>query len=86
MLLLCCRRWTELSSLMRSDGLLPTGVMSQHAAAAGSHEQQQQAASHVLKLGDIVVLGRSRSIRGKIRCATLLCACLPNCCSRCVLL
>jgi hypothetical protein len=55
---------------MRSEGLLPDGVLSQHAAAAGSLEQQQQTVSHVLKLGDIVVLGRSRSIRGKIRCAT----------------
>lgn len=54
---------------MRSEGLLGAAAAAGAAAAgAQQQEQQQPTASSVLKLGDIVVLGRSRSIRGKIRC------------------
>lgn len=45
---------------MRSEGLLPDGMM----AALEAGQQQ----SSVLKLGDIVVLGKKRDIKGKIRC------------------
>jgi len=63
-----CRRWTELSSLLRSPGLLPFGLYPGLTAGAAGASEQQAHASHMLKLGDIVVLGSSRSIRGEIRC------------------
>lgn len=65
--LILCRRWTELSAVMQSEGLLPDlQAAALQAAAAGQHQQQPSAAD-VLKLGDIVVLGRSRGIKGNIR-------------------
>lgn len=60
---------------MQSAGLLPDGLEQldlQESTGSGSpgrhNHHHQPRASDVLKLGDIVVLGSSRSIRGQIRC------------------